>query len=98
MEAELLFITAYIIAQRFRFVNSFFEKIRKNLKWLFSFQSLLLLFSLRHLPLYAKYTKTPTTKRGKILNGILFTKKFDEKSYKMDIYKTRAVVYNISPE
>ena len=47
---------------------------------------------------YAKYTKTPTTNRYKILSDILFAEKIDEKSYKMDIYKTPPVVYNKSPE
>jgi hypothetical protein len=79
VEAELLFITAYIIAQRFRFVNSFFEKIRKNLKWLFSFQSLLFLFFTTTFAPLCKVHKNTYDKEGENSQRYTFHQKIRRK-------------------
>ena len=91
VEAALLFITAYIIPQQKRLVNTFLKIFSKNT---FPQDTP----STTTFPSYTKSTKTTTTNPHQILNTIFSTKKFDEKSYKMDIYKTARVVYNINPE
>ena len=45
-----------------------------------------------------KVYKKDYDKKPKILIPILFTKKFDKKSCKMDIYKAGGKVYNSIPE
>lgn len=47
---------------------------------------------------YVKIAKKDYDKTPKILTLMLFNEKFDEKSYKMAIYKSGERVYNKSPE
>ncbi len=47
---------------------------------------------------YVKIAKKDYDKKPEILTLMLFNEKFDEKSYKMAIYKSGERVYNKSPE
>ena len=101
MEAELLFITASIIARQMRFVNTFFQKNSKNMifpkKILRSkaFSAFIVHYDIVFL---WKSTKNHYDKSPQIFTDIFLHKFSDKKSYKMDIYKTAPLVYNIIPE
>ena len=81
-----------------RFVNTFFSKIRK--KFLKEAKSLLRkgIFGDRSSSATFQNIQKHYDKRSKNLPAILLHKKNDKKSYKIDIYKIAAVVYNNSPE
>ena len=63
-------------------------------------------FSLENPPTRSHYDTLSCSKIHKkhydkslnFFHHILFAKNYDKKSYKMDIYKTLPIVYNISPE
>lgn len=102
MEAELLFITATIISHKKPFVNTFvnfFQKIFSFSIGLFIFAFCTLRFVSSTTTLFfGKIHKNHYDKLRKIFHTILFTKNYDKKSYKMDIYKSVPRVYNYNPE